>query len=189
MRLGYRDVKSAFVVPTDLDPIERHPKAAKPGEPMRMHNRTCYGCGEDSPQGLHLDMYAGEDFTITASMQVEARFEGGPGVIHGGVLSTAFDDVMGMAPLLIGPSAVTVHLEVDYLRPIPIGSTLHFRAALLGRQRRKLYTEGVAHIGDPDAPVAMGHAIFVMINPREHFAEHVKNSQLADEYTQRMSRP
>lgn len=182
-------MKSSFVVPTDLEPMERHPKAVPPGGRMRMHNPLCYGCGEEAPQGLHLEMYAGEDFVVHARMAVEARFEGGPGVIHGGVLSTAFDDVMGMAPLLIGPSAVTVHLEVDYLRPIPIGSTLEFTATLLGRQRRKLYTEGSAHIGDPDAPVAMAHGIFVSINAREHFADHLEKSQLSDEYKQRMSRP
>ncbi|GAA3701082.1 PaaI family thioesterase [Gordonia hankookensis] len=187
--LGYRDVKSGFVVPTDLDPIERHPKAVRPGERMRMHNPMCYGCGEDSPHGLHLEMYAGEDFTVTAAMTVETHFEGGPGVLHGGILTTAFDDVMGMAPLLVGPSAVTVHLEVDFLRPIPVGSTLQFRATLLGRQRRKLYTEGVAHIGDPDQPVATAHAIFVSINAREHFAEHIDKSQISDEYKQRLSRP
>jgi uncharacterized protein (TIGR00369 family) len=182
-------VKSSFVVPTDLDPLERHPKAVGPGEQMRMHNPMCFGCGEDSPAGLHLKMYAGEDFSVTATMEVDARFEGGPGVIHGGILSTAFDDVMGMAPLLVGPSAVTVHLEVDYRRPIPVGSTLHFRAEILGKQRRKVFTEGVAHIGDPDDPVATAHAIFVTIKARDHFAEHMSKSQMADEYKARMSRP
>ncbi|MCF3939425.1 PaaI family thioesterase [Gordonia sp. Z-3] len=182
-------MKSSFVVPADLDAVQRHPKAAKAGERMRMHNPLCYGCGEESAEGLHLQMFAGEDFEVTATMDVAARFEGGPGVIHGGVLSTAFDDVMGMIPLLIGPSAVTVHLEVDYQRPIPIGSQLQFTAKLLGRQRRKIYAEGIAHLGDPDEPVATGHAIFVTIDVREHFADHLANSRLADEYKARMSRP
>lgn len=182
-------MKTSFVVPTDLDPVERHPKAAAPGDPMRMHNPMCFGCGEQSPHGLHLEMFAGEGFSVTARMEVEQRFEGGPGVIHGGVLSTAFDDVMGMAPLLVGPSAVTVHLEVDYLRPIPVGRTLHLRATLLGRQRRKLYTEGVAHLGDADEPVASAHAIFVSINAREHFADHLENSAMAEEHRRRLTRP
>ncbi|GAC68055.1 PaaI family thioesterase [Gordonia soli] len=176
-------------MPTELDPLERHPKAVGPGEQMRMHNSTCFGCGEQSPAGLRLKMFAGDDFFVTATMEVESRFEGGPGVIHGGILSTAFDDVMGMAPLLIGPSAVTVHLEVDYRRPIPIGSTLQFRADIMGRQRRKVYTEAIAHIGDPDDPVATAHAIFVTIRAREHFAAHVENSQLSDDDKRRLRAP
>lgn len=177
---------SSFVVPDDLDEVERHPKAAKPGEPVRMHNPTCYGCGPDSPQGLHLVVHAGEGFTVDASMEVETRMEGGPGVIHGGILSTAFDEVMGTIPLLIGPSGVTVHLEVDYIRPIPVGSTLQFTGTLLGRQRRKIFTEAVAHIGNPDDPVASAHAIFVTIDVRKHFAAHVEKSARAEEYKRRM---
>ena len=193
MTLGYWDVKASFVVPTDLDPIQRHPKAAGPGVAIRMHNPTCFGCGDQSPRGLHLSVRAADDpqeqFTVQTEMEVAPWMEGGPGVIHGGILSTAFDEVMGTAPLLVGPSAVTVHLEVDFIAPIPLGSTLYLRAEILGRQRRKIYVAATAHIGDPDSPVAVGHSIFVTINAREHFAEHIENSQLADEHKQRLSRP
>ncbi|SKX92863.1 Uncharacterised protein [Mycobacteroides abscessus subsp. abscessus] len=96
---------------------------------------------------------------------------------------------MGTVPLLVGPSAVTVHLEVDFVAPVPIGSTLHLRADILGRQRRKVYVEAVGHLGDPSQPVVVGHSIFVTIDARRHFAEHVENSAMADEYKQRMSRP
>lgn len=182
-------MKRHFVVPTDLDPLQRHPKAAAPGEAIRMHNPLCFGCGAESAQGLHLEVRAADGFAVETSMLVESRFEGGPGVIHGGILSTAMDEVMGTVPLLVGPSAVTVHLEVDFVAPVPIGSTLHLRADILGRQRRKVYVEAVGHLGDPSQPVVVGHSIFVTIDARQHFAEHVENSAMADEYKQRMSRP
>ncbi|MGC4934265.1 PaaI family thioesterase [Gordonia sp. DT30] len=189
MNTAPRPDRPGFAVPDDLDPLTRHPKAVAPGAQIRMHNPMCLGCGEDAPRGLHLVVRAGEGFTVETEMDVEPWMEGGPGVIHGGVLSTAFDEVMGTAPLLVGPSAVTVHLEVDFLAPVPVGSRLQLTARLLGRQRRKIYVEATAHIGDPDSPVAVGHSIFVTINPREHFAEHVDNSQMAEEYKQRLARP
>lgn len=173
---------SSFVVPDELDVLERHPKTAKPGEVMRPHNLMCFGCGAESPHGLHLEMYAGEGFTVEAKMPVEQWMEGGPGVIHGGILSSALDDVMGMTPRLLGPPGVTVHLQVDFLQPIPVGKTLHIRAEILGRQRRKIYTEGVAHLGDPGRPVARANGVFVTVDVREHFAEHVENSAKAAEY-------
>lgn len=182
-------MKTNFVVPADLDPIERHPKAAPPGERIRMHNPMCYGCGEQSPHGLHIAAIAGEGFTVDASMEVLPWMEGGPGVIHGGILSTAFDEVMGTVPLLIGRSAVTVHLEVDFVAPIPVGETLRFRGDILGVQRRKVYTEAIGYIDDIESPAAVAHAIFVTINAREHFADHVGNSQLSDEDKQRLQRP
>ncbi|MGW0036234.1 PaaI family thioesterase [Gordonia sp. NPDC003376] len=189
--LGYRCVKTSFVVPDDLDPLQRHPKAAGPGQPIRMHSPACLGCGEAAPRGLHLVVRAAADdeFAVETEMAVEQWMEGGPGVIHGGVLSTAFDEVMSVAPLLVGPSAVTVHLETDFIAPITVGTTLHLRARLLGRQRRKLFVEASAHLGDPDALVAVGHSIFVAVDAKAHFAGHVGNSAIADEHKARLSRP
>lgn len=178
---------SSFVVPDDLDEIERHPQAAAPGSPIRRHNPHCYGCGEQSAEGLHLVVKAGDGFTVTSTLPVEPRMEGGPGVIHGGILSTAFDEVMGTLPLLIGSSAVTVHLEIDYRAPIPVGSTLRFTGTLLGVQRRKRYTSAAAYVDDATDPAATAHGIFVTIDARAHFAEYLENSSLSEEYKQRIA--
>ena len=55
-------------MPADIEAMTRHPKAAGPGEPIRMHNPMCLGCGEDAPRGLHLVVRAGEDFTVETEM-------------------------------------------------------------------------------------------------------------------------
>ncbi|GAA4664456.1 PaaI family thioesterase [Gordonia humi] len=165
-------MKHAFVPPADLEPLQRHPKAAAPGHHIDLHHSTCFGCGDDVPLGLHLKVIAGDGLTVSADMPVASWMQGGPGVIHGGVLSAAFDEVMGTSPLLIGSAVVTAHLEIDFAEPIPLGSTLHFDARILGRQRRKVYIASVAHIGDPERPVASAHSIFVTIDVKEHFAEH-----------------
>ncbi|MDL9936152.1 PaaI family thioesterase [Gordonia sp. ABSL1-1] len=180
---------TGFTVPDDLDEITRHPKAPAPGEPIRRHNPHCFGCGEDSPRGMHIVVHAAEGFEVTAQFKVEQWMEGGPGVIHGGLLSTAFDEVMGTIPGLFGPGAVTGHLEVDFLKPIPVGRTLYLTGRLLGKQRRKIYSEAIAHLGDPDQPVARGYALFIVIDARTHFADHLENSALGDDYKDRLRRP
>lgn len=162
--------------------MERHPKVPGPGEPIRLHHSVCYGCGDDAPVGLHVRVVAQEDFKVTAEMPVEQWMQGGPGVIHGGVLTAAFDEVLGTAPLLIGVPVVTVHLEVDFAKPIPLGSTLHFDAEVLGRQRRKVFVAGSAHLGDPERPVASAQAIFVVIDLKEHFAEYRDRPEFRDRF-------
>ncbi|WP_244945764.1 PaaI family thioesterase [Gordonia zhaorongruii] len=166
-------MKTTFVPPADLEPLTRHPKATPPGERISLHHSMCFGCGADAPVGLRLDVLAGEGLTVTAEMEVVDWMQGGPGVIHGGVLSAAFDEVMGTSPLLIGAPVVTAHLEVDYAKPIPLGSTLHFSTRILGRQRRKVYIEARAHLGDPEQPVAGAHALFIVIDVKEHFADYL----------------
>ncbi|MCF8589615.1 PaaI family thioesterase [Gordonia liuliyuniae] len=165
-------MKHAFVPPADLEPLTRHPKAAAPGRHIALHHSTCFGCGDDVPLGLHLKVMAGEGLTVDAQMPVQDWMQGGPGVIHGGVLSAAFDEVMGTSPLLVGAPVVTVHLEVDFAKPIPLGSDLQFHARILGSERRKIYIDAIAHLGDPNAPVAGAHSVFVVIDVEKHFAEH-----------------
>ncbi|WP_040522200.1 PaaI family thioesterase [Gordonia araii] len=180
-------MRGSFAVPDDLEPLSRHPKATPPGQPIRFHHALCYGCGDDAVNGLHVTVTAGEGLGSTATMNVASWMEGGPGVIHGGILSAAFDEVMGTTALLIGVPVVTGHLEIDFAQPIPIESSLRFTATILGKQRRKVYTSSAAYIDGPDGageakPVATSQALFIGIDPRQHFSEHVANSQRPDEH-------
>ena len=165
-------MEKAFDLPAVSDPMSRHPKMPAPGEPIRLHHSVCYGCGDDAPVGLHLEVIAGEGFTVSAQMVVEQWMQGGPGVIHGGILTAAFDEVLGTAPLTIGAPVVTAHLEVDFAKPIPLGSTLHFDAEVLAKERRKVFVRASAHLGDPEHPVATAHSIFVEIDLKKHFAAY-----------------
>ena len=166
-------MKTTFVVPDDLDPVERDPAGPAIGSVIPPHNRRCHGCGPDAENGLHLRAVVGENVTATAVFEVASRFEGGPGVIHGGVVATVFDEVMGLTNMQLGVTAVTAVLDVDYAQPIPIGTSLRLTARVLGRQRRKLYSavEAFDDAAGPDAdPLAAGHGIFVVIDPRAHFS-------------------
>lgn len=181
-------VSSAFVVPDDLDVLSRHPKARKPGELIDLHHPMCHGCGDDAVDGLHLKVYAGDGFTVRGSMVVQPRMEGGPGTIHGGILAAVFDETMGHLPLLIGPAGVTAHLQIDFSAPIPLGSTLFLVGRILGRQRRKIYTEVVAYLEDPAANddaavVAKGRALFIQVDGSAHYQKYLANSQAAQHYS------
>ncbi|MFT3901091.1 MAG: PaaI family thioesterase [Gordonia sp. (in: high G+C Gram-positive bacteria)] len=185
-------MSGSFAVPEDLEPLTRHPKVSPPGQIMRYHHALCYGCGDDAINGLHVAVTAGEGLTSTATMTVRQWMEGGPGVIHGGVLSAAFDEVMGTTALLCGVPVVTGHLEIDFAKPIPIDSSLRFTAEILGKQRRKIYTSATAYIEGPDAPtdpVARSRALFVGIDPRQHFSEHVAKAQRPGEHWSKYSSP
>lgn len=165
-------MNDALDLPAHPEPMTRHPKAPSAGEEIRLHHSLCFACGDDAPVGLRVRVVAGEDFTVTASMKVEPWMQGGPGVIHGGLLAAAFDEVLGTAPLLIGAGVVTAHLEIDFAEPIPLGSTLHFRGEVLAKERRKVYLRATAHLDDPERPVAAAHGIFVTIDVREHFSRY-----------------
>ena len=157
---------------------------------MRYHHALCYGCGADAVNGLHVRVIAGEGATSTATMTVPQWMEGGPGVIHGGLLSAAFDEVMGTTALLIGVPVVTGHLEIDLPSPSRSARRCGSPVKFLGRVGRKIYMRSEAFIVDADGeaaadakPVARSLALFIGIDPRKHFSAHVANSQRPDAWT------
>ena len=107
----------------------------------RFHMSTCFVCGPDTVEGLGLDPRLDDD-RVVAELSFPKRFEGGPGLVHGGAVAAFFDDLMGYVLLAHAVPAVTAKLEMNYLVPIELESTLHGAAWLAHRDGRKLYIEG-----------------------------------------------
>ena len=66
-------------------------------------------------------------------------FEGGPGLVHGGVLSLLFDHAMGQAIFHAGRAAMTVSLEITYRAPTPLLVPLTVDARVERTDGRKLF--------------------------------------------------
>jgi acyl-coenzyme A thioesterase PaaI-like protein len=157
--------------PADAIIPARHPDV-RIGDRIGPHYARCFGCGPDHPTGLHLQGVVTEGLAVGAEFTVADMHQGAPGLAHGGVLATAIDEALGMVVWLLRKPYVTGRLETDYLRPVPVGATLHIRARCSGISGRKAYLAAEAHLGGPEGPVAVrGAALFVEV-PIEHFAEH-----------------
>jgi acyl-coenzyme A thioesterase PaaI-like protein len=179
-----RGVPAALAPPPDATPPVRHPEAPAPGTLLGAHYDQCFGCGEDQPHGLHLQARAGEGVTVTAEFTVRPAHQGAPGLAHGGVLTLALDETLGSLNWLLRVIAVTGRLETDFLRPVPVGATLHLQARCTGVAGRKIYGSAVGRIGGPDGPVAVrADAVFIEVK-LEHFTKHGRpqeiNAALAD---------
>lgn len=156
--------------PPDARLPERSPTAPAPGEPIPSHYTRCYGCGVDHDSGLHLALVAGEGLSLHGTFTVTDHHQGAPGLAHGGLLTTALDDALGSLNWLLSSPAVTGRLEVDFRRPVPVGTTLHIRTEVVGVKGRKVFTRAVGRLDAPDGPVAVtAAALFVQV-PIEHFS-------------------
>jgi acyl-coenzyme A thioesterase PaaI-like protein len=149
-----------------------------PGDVVASHYRWCVGCGADHPAGLHMRVVAGDDMTMESVLEVGEYHQGAPGLAHGGVIATAMDEAMGVLNRLLLTPAVTVHLEVDYLKPVPVGSVLHIRTRIAGQVGRKVYTAGAAHLGTVNGAVAVEAAALFLQVPLEHFVDHGNAEQI-----------
>ena len=57
---------------------------------------------------------------VYAKYSFAKRFEGGPGLVHGGILSAALDDMMGYSTVIHNIFSVTANLSVNFLKPTPV---------------------------------------------------------------------
>ena len=153
--------------------------APNPGDVVPSHYRWCLGCGVDHPGGLHLRVIAGDGLDMSSTLDVSKYHQGAPGLAHGGMIAAAMDEAMGVLNRHLGVPAVTVHLEVDYRRPVPVGTTLHISTRIAGAVGRKIYTEGEARLNAADGDVAVTAAALFLQVPLEHFLDNGNPEQIA----------
>jgi acyl-coenzyme A thioesterase PaaI-like protein len=127
---------------------------------------------------LHLIAHAGEGANLTAEFTVTHDHQGAPGLAHGGLLSLAFDEALGKLMWLIRSPAVTARLETDFLKPVPMGSTLHITAEISGQVGRKVYTRAEGRLNSPDGPLAVRAAALFVVVPMSHFLENAPEEYL-----------
>ena len=140
--------------------------------PLPSHYDRCFGCGRDHPTGLHLEMWGLDDeLRVRGSFTVTEHHQGAPGLAHGGVISAAVDEGMGYLLWLVGSPAVTARLEVDFRRPVPVGSRLERHARVDRREGRKIWASMQGRVDDDVAVEA--EALYVMVG-LEHFVPHAE---------------
>ena len=124
----------------------------------------CFGCGLENPTGLRLKFFVDADKNVVCHLRLARRFAGPPGHAHGGIIATLLDEAMSKSNRARGILAMTRHLEVQYLRPVPLGQPLTLTARQLERTGRRNHIE--AQLADASGQVlATAKAVFVTVTP------------------------
>jgi uncharacterized protein (TIGR00369 family) len=126
----------------------------------------CFGCGQANPTGLHLEFLLAEDSSVVCLASVPDTFEGPQGYLHGGIIATLLDEAMSKSVRARGFTAMTRHMEVDYLRPVPSSTPIRLEGHVTRNEGRKHWTE--ARILDAERTVlAIGKGLFIEVRPRQ----------------------
>jgi len=126
----------------------------------------CFGCGPANPGGLHLEFFLAEDQSVVSLPVISNDYEGPQGYVHGGVIATLLDETMSKAIRARGHIAMTRHLEIDYLRPVPSGTPIRLEGRLTKNEGRKLWAEARV-LNAEGKTLAEGNGLFIEIRPRE----------------------
>jgi acyl-coenzyme A thioesterase PaaI-like protein len=130
------------------------------------HDPSCWGCGENAV-GLALPVPEAEGLEeYEAYLAFDERHQGGPGLVHGGLVSAALDEACGLLATWYRFPTVTARIFVRYRRPVTINTELLVRAWLTSERGRRLHVD--AELSDGDEMLAEARAAFLHV-PLEHF--------------------
>ncbi len=138
-----------------------------PLDAERWGDRNCFGCAPGNSAGLRLELFQDEGTGARWGLLTpRPEHEGPPGYLHGGLASTALDEIMGWAAHKTPDDyAVTASLAVKYRKPVPLaGGPYRVEGEIVRESGRRIRTAGRLLLGDGTVAVE-GEAVFVRVTP------------------------
>jgi acyl-coenzyme A thioesterase PaaI-like protein len=92
--------------------------------PTNIWDKHCFGCSSVNPAGLQMKFYTDEK-SMYSWLKVPDHLCGWNRLVHGGVISTILDEVMGWAAIhLLKLIVLTKTMTVDYIQPVFVADEL-----------------------------------------------------------------
>jgi uncharacterized protein (TIGR00369 family) len=112
-------------------------------KPVISRDAHCFGCSQKNPHGLKMKFYTDET-TLYSWLSVPPHLCGWEGIVHGGVLSTMLDEIMGWSAIYtLRQIVMTKSMTIDYLKPVYIEDKLRVEGKVIERvSDREVIIEG-----------------------------------------------
>ena len=161
-----RDSLTSQVLYRLLYPVTMDASAEKLTPMAHTAPNRCFGCGQANDTGLRLEFFLAEDGRVVCSTTIPKKFEGPPDFVHGGIIATLLDEVMGKSVRALGVTSLTSQLEIVYHSPVHSETPIRLEGRRVRSEGRKHWTE--ARILNVKGRVlAAGKGLFVEVR-RDH---------------------
>ena len=141
------------------------------------HVPNCFGCSIDNPASLGIALTATPG-GAEGRVRFGADAEGAPGLVHGGLLATFADEVMGFVSHGGNAVRLTAEMTIRYRRPTPLDTELVCRAAPGAESGRRFTVNAVITRADDDGAVlAEAEATYVLLVPSARAPRPVTREQ------------
>ena len=112
--------------------------------------------------------------------RLDDRFMGPPGYVHGGIVATILDEVMGKVNKIHNVVALTRAMKIDYLKPVPLNQPLHAEGHSVSVEGRK-HTNCGEILNSKGEVLARGEALFIAIDVERMFGKPATRAGLPAE--------
>ena len=122
----------------------------------------CFACGPKNPYGLKLQ-FIEEKNTVKTTFKCTKEYQGFPGYIHGGIITTILDEVMSRVSVLEGKWASTAKLDLRFKELIPINENIIAQAKKIRMLGKFIQVEGNIYLSN-GAIAAEEKGMFAILN-------------------------
>ena len=123
----------------------------------------CFGCGGANNSGMKLTFELDQDTRrVTGKFILGARYGGGAGFAHGGIIAILLDEAMGKISKLSDERAVTAELNIEYRKPVPVDSEIVVTGWQEEEKGRNRFRIGEIHDAQGNL-LARGRGRFVVV--------------------------
>jgi acyl-coenzyme A thioesterase PaaI-like protein len=132
------------------------------------NSRMCFVCGLQNPVGLHLAFFEEHESVpkqVRAEVLIPEKYQGYPGVAHGGILAAILHELAGRAVLIDGSDEdlmMTLKMELRYRLPTPTDTPLVGIGWITHRRGNRAKAHGELRL--PDGQVSV-EADLVILRP------------------------
>lgn len=140
-------------------------------------SETCFGCNGGPNEGIGMRAFITEDGYIVGVCKTKEAHQGFPGVLHGGIIGTYFDEVFWHATRVQNQDllAMTVEMNVRYHKPVGLGVDVRIVAEPARFEGRHVYVKGYLLLPDEQiAATAEVHYIQIRQNHELNDSEPVR---------------
>lgn len=108
----------------------------------------CFVCGRENSIGLHMHFWVDDANCVHAEFTPREEHQSFPGVMHGGLITTMLDELIGRTAIALDIWCMTVKLDVRFLKPVPIGEPLTLKGEITKKSSRLLEGRGELRLSD-----------------------------------------
>ncbi len=117
---------------------------AAPARVKQPNSRHCFVCGIENRDGFGLAFYETAPDRVDADVVIPVKFEGYPGIAHGGIVAALLDEITLRAAMVGRPNTflVTGRMVIRYRKPVRVGEPVHLQGIVWRRRARAIEARG-----------------------------------------------
>jgi acyl-coenzyme A thioesterase PaaI-like protein len=147
------------------------------------HDPACFGCGDNAfGLGMALPDAEGSE-TYESTVTFSEHHQGGPGIVHGGIVGAALDEACGLLATWYRFPTVTARIAIRFRRPVPINTPLRITSRVTATRGRRIEIAAELQGGGDVLADAEGAFLHVSL---EHFLETPEGRAAGEQWRQRL---